>query len=49
MPYWNKTLNETQTWQLVTFLSNIQKLPPPALKEFEPPVSATAPPAATKR
>jgi mono/diheme cytochrome c family protein len=49
MPYWNKTLNETQIWQLVTFLRNIQKLPPAALKEFEPPASAAPPPAATKR
>ncbi|MGA8409893.1 MAG: c-type cytochrome [Candidatus Acidiferrales bacterium] len=52
MPTWNNTLNETQMWQLVTFLSNIEKLPPPALKEFEPPASAAAapaPPAATKR
>ncbi len=44
MPAWNKTLSETQTWQLVTFLSNIQKLPSAALKEFEPPATpATAP------
>jgi thiosulfate dehydrogenase len=49
MPDWNKTLNETQIWKLVTFLSNIQKLPPAALKEFEPPASAALPPAATKR
>ncbi|MFY9802815.1 MAG: c-type cytochrome [Candidatus Acidiferrales bacterium] len=53
MPAWSGTLNDTQTWQLVTFLSNIEKLPPAALKEFEPPASATAAPApvaaATKR
>jgi thiosulfate dehydrogenase len=49
MPSWSKTLNETQTWQLVTFLSNIQKLPPAALREFEPPPSTPLPPAATKR
>ncbi|MGA7626553.1 MAG: c-type cytochrome [Candidatus Acidiferrales bacterium] len=35
MPAWNKTLNDTQIWQLVTFMSNIEKLPPAALKLFE--------------
>ena len=35
MPAWNKTLNDTQMWQLVTFLSNIEKLPPGAKKEFD--------------
>ena len=37
MPGWSKTLNETQTWQLVTFLGNIEKLPPAAKKEFDQP------------
>jgi mono/diheme cytochrome c family protein len=41
MPAWNKTLSETQVWQLVTFLSHIQKLPPAALKKFEPPMPGT--------
>jgi mono/diheme cytochrome c family protein len=36
MPAWNKTLNDTQTWQIVTFLSNIEKLPPAAIKELAP-------------
>ncbi len=40
MPAWNKTLSEQQTWQLVTFLSNAEKLPPAALKEFEPPAGS---------
>ena len=41
MPAWNKTLNDTQIWQLVTFLSNIEKLPPAAMKKLEiQPVSA---------
>jgi mono/diheme cytochrome c family protein len=40
MPAWNKTLSDAQTWQLVTFLSNVEKLPPAALKEFEFPVGA---------
>ncbi len=35
MPAWNKTLNETQMWQLVTFLGNIEKLPPAAKREFD--------------
>ncbi len=35
MPAWKNTLNETQTWQLVTFLSNVAKLPPAAQKELE--------------
>ena len=37
MPAWSKTLNEMQTWQLVTFLGNIEKLPPAAKKEFDQP------------
>lgn len=51
MPAWKNTLNDTQTWQLVTFLSNTEKLPPAAQKELEPPTStAVVPaPAATKR
>ena len=39
MPAWNKTLNDTQTWQLVTFLSNIEKLPAAAKRVFESPPS----------
>jgi mono/diheme cytochrome c family protein len=35
MPAWNKTLSDTQIWQLVTFLSNIEKLPPAATKKLE--------------
>jgi len=35
MPAWNKTLNDTQIWQLVTFLTNIEKLPPAAVKKLE--------------
>jgi mono/diheme cytochrome c family protein len=38
MPAWNQTLSDAQVWQVVTFLSNIQKLPPAALKAFEPAV-----------
>jgi mono/diheme cytochrome c family protein len=35
MPAWNKTLSDTQIWQLVTLLSNIEKLPPAAAKKLE--------------
>jgi mono/diheme cytochrome c family protein len=35
MPAWGKTLSDTQIWQLVTFLSNIEKLPPAATKKLE--------------
>jgi mono/diheme cytochrome c family protein len=40
MPAWGKTLNDGQIWQLVTFLSNVQKLPPSVLKELAPPAGA---------
>lgn len=39
MPAWNKTLSDTQTWQIVTFLSNIEKLPPAAKRALETPPS----------
>jgi mono/diheme cytochrome c family protein len=35
MPAWGGTLSETQIWQLVTFLGNVEKLPPAALKKLE--------------
>ena len=35
MPAWKNMLNETQIWQVVTFMSNIEKLPAPATKVFE--------------
>jgi mono/diheme cytochrome c family protein len=47
MPSWKNTLTTAQTWQIVTFLSKIDKLPPAALKVFEPP--ATAPASGTTR
>jgi len=43
MPGWNKTLTEAQIWQVVTFLSNIEKLPPAASRVFEPPAAAPQP------
>jgi mono/diheme cytochrome c family protein len=36
MPAWDKTLSEDQTWTLVAFLSNIEKLPPAAQRAFQP-------------
>lgn len=35
MPAWNKTLNDNQIWQVVTFMSNIEKLPASAKKIFD--------------
>jgi mono/diheme cytochrome c family protein len=43
MPAWNRTLNDNQIWQLVGFLSNIEKLPPAAQKEFQPPAASSTP------
>lgn len=40
MPAWNKTLSDTQIWMIVTFLSQIEKLPPAASKELESPAPA---------
>ncbi len=42
MPAWDKTLSDTQMWQLVTFLSNIEKLPPAAKREFDLPGTPAA-------
>lgn len=36
MPAWSKTLSDAQIWQVVTFLANIEKLPPAAQKVFGP-------------
>jgi mono/diheme cytochrome c family protein len=45
MPAWSKTLTDSQIWQIVTFLGNIQKLPPAAEKVFGPQAGETpAPP-----
>jgi thiosulfate dehydrogenase len=43
MPSWNKTLTEQQVWQVVTFLSNVEKLPPAAQKVFGPAETAPMP------
>ena len=43
MPAWNKTLTDLQIWQIVTFLSHIQKLPPAAQNVFGPPPPPTMP------
>jgi len=36
MPAWSGTLDDAQIWQTVTFLSNVEKLPPAARKVLEP-------------
>lgn len=47
MPAWGQTLNDDEIWRVVTFLSNVDKLPPAALKELQPstPPAINAPPA----
>ena len=45
MPSWQKTLNDTEIWQVVTFMSNIEKLPAPAKKVFDFSSSGAALPA----
>ena len=49
MPAWKNTLDERQTWQLVTLMSHMQKLPPAALQELElmPNAAVDARPATT--
>ena len=47
MPAWSKTLSENETWQIVTFLSHLEKLPPAAQKELSPTESSA--PASTTR
>jgi mono/diheme cytochrome c family protein len=42
MPAWNRTLDEMQTWQVVAFLSHMQKLPLAALAVFGPNTAAAA-------
>jgi len=48
MPAWNKALTENQTWQVVAFLSHLEKLPPAAQKELAP-QEASAPATSTTR
>jgi mono/diheme cytochrome c family protein len=36
MPAWNKSLSDTEIWQIAAFLGSIQKLPPAAQKVFGP-------------
>jgi len=43
MPAWSNTFSDSQIWQLVTFLANVEKLPPAAQKVFGP-QPANAPP-----
>lgn len=44
MPAWDKTLNEQQIWEVITFMSNIEKLPEPAKKVFDLNSAATPAP-----
>jgi thiosulfate dehydrogenase len=44
MPAWNHTLNDQQIWQVVTFLSHIEKLPPAAQSVFGAPAQAAPTP-----
>ena len=49
MPAWNKTLTDEQIWQIVTFMSNIERLPPAAKAVFDTnSPAAQQPPAAPK-
>lgn len=45
MPAWGKTLSDTQIWTVMTFLANIEKLPPSAKKELEVNPAPSSPPA----
>jgi mono/diheme cytochrome c family protein len=45
MPAWGRTLSEQQIWTVVTFISRVNKLPPSALKVFEPPPPTAPAPA----
>jgi mono/diheme cytochrome c family protein len=36
MPAWNSTLSDQQIWQIVVFFDNMHKLPPSAVKVFQP-------------
>ena len=45
MPAWAHTLSDTQVWQVVTFLSNVEKLPPAAQKVFGPAAESAPAPA----
>lgn len=45
MPAWNKTLNDNQIWQVVTFMGNIEKLPVSAKKVFDFNSQSATPPA----
>ena len=44
MPAWSKTLSDAQIWQTVTFLANVEKLPPAAQKVFDPQPATTPAP-----
>ena len=45
MPAWDKTLSAPQIWQVVTFLANVEKLPPAAQAILGPQAAAAPAPA----
>jgi thiosulfate dehydrogenase len=54
MPAWGKILNDDQLWQVTTFLSHMDKLPPATDQEWKtptpqpPPASGVVPKASKK-
>ncbi len=42
MPAWKQTLNEQQIWQVTTFLSQMDKLPPPVAQAWRTTASGSA-------
>ena len=45
MPAWGQTLSDTQIWEIVKFLGNVEKLPPAAQKVLGPQPANTQAPA----
>jgi mono/diheme cytochrome c family protein len=45
MPAWGQTLSDTQIWEIVKFLGNVEKLPPAAEKVLGPQPASTPAPA----
>jgi hypothetical protein len=41
MPAWNPTLSEQEIWQVTTFLSHMDKLPPQVSDEWKTAAAAT--------
>jgi len=43
MPAWSRILSDEQMWQITTFMSQIEKLPPAARSILEPPATPAPP------